>query len=146
MIKTMVCELKKSKYKRIIMSKKEFKTFEMPWEKVYGYVQSVKHGDTIWISGQLGHNAEGILVEGMENQFRQTYENISLLLKAYGLDSDSVTEEVIYVTNMQEGFEGRKITGPEFYGEKCIVASTIVGVTELALPGQKVEIKIIAKI
>ncbi|WP_313090545.1 Rid family hydrolase [Chryseobacterium flavum] len=128
------------------MSSKEFKTFDMPWEKVYGYVQSVKSGDTVWISGQLGHDMEGNLAEGMENQFRQTYQNISRLLSAFGLNTGHITEEVIYVTNMQEGFAGRQILGKEFYGDSCIVASTIVGVTELALPGQKVEIKITAKV
>lgn len=46
---------------------------------------------------------------------------------------------------MKEGFEARKVTGKEFYGEACIVASTIVGVTEPALPGQTVEIKIVAR-
>ncbi|PUV25037.1 Rid family hydrolase [Sphingobacterium athyrii] len=128
------------------MSKKEFKTFDMPWEKVYGYVQSVKNGDTIWISGQLGHDSDGLLVEGMENQFRQTYANIKTLLAEYDATSDHITEEVIYVTDMKTGFEARKITGKEFYGQDCIVASTIIGVTELALPGQTVEIKIVAKI
>ncbi|MEF9478551.1 Rid family hydrolase [Chryseobacterium sp. 1B4] len=127
------------------MNTKEFKTFDMPWEKVYGYVQSVKSGDTVWISGQLGHDREGNLAEGMENQFRQTYQNIGKLLSEFGLNASHITEEVIYVTDMQEGFAGRQVFGKEFYSEPCIVASTIVGVTELALPGQKVEIKITAK-
>lgn len=127
------------------MTTKEFKTFDMPWEAVYGYVQAVKKGDTVWISGQLGHDMNGILAEGMENQFRQTYENIGKLLVGFGMTADDIVEEVIYVTDMQQGFESRKLTGKEFYGEVCIVASTIVAVNELALPGQKVEIKIVAK-
>ncbi|WP_278353429.1 Rid family hydrolase [Chryseobacterium gleum] len=127
------------------MNTKEFKTFDMPWEKVYGYVQSVKSGDMVWISGQLGHDMDGNLAEGMENQFRQTYQNIGKLLSEYGLNASHITEEVIYVTDMQEGFASRQTFGKEFYGESCIVASTIVGVTELALPGQKVEIKITAR-
>jgi enamine deaminase RidA (YjgF/YER057c/UK114 family) len=128
------------------MNTKEFRTFDMPWEKGYGYVQSVKSGDTVWISGQLGHDMEGNLAEGMDNQFRQTYQNIGKLLIEFGLNAGHVTEEVVYVTDMQEGFESRKVFGKEFYGESCIIASTIVGVTALALPGQKVEIKITAKV
>lgn len=127
------------------MSTKEFKTFNMPWEKDYGYVQSVKSGDTVWISGQLGHDMNGILATGMENQFKQTYQNIGKLLNEYGMNADNVVEEVIYVTNMQEGFTSRKLTGKDFYGN-CIVASTIVAVNELALPGQRVEIKIVARV
>ncbi|MCC3216039.1 hypothetical protein LIV57_12275 [Chryseobacterium sp. X308] len=128
------------------MNTKEFRTFGMPWEEAYGYVQSVKSGDTVWISGQLGHDMQGNLAEGMENQFRQTYQNIGKLLSEFGLNAGHITEEVIYVTDMQEGFESRKVLGKEFYGEFCMVASTIVGVTELALPGQKVEIKVTAKV
>jgi enamine deaminase RidA (YjgF/YER057c/UK114 family) len=139
----LIIECCKNKY---IMNTKEFRTFDMPWEKAYGYVQSVKSGDTVWISGQLGHDMQGNLVEGMENQFRQTYQNIGKLLSDFGLNASHVTEEVVYVTDMQEGFESRKVFGKEFYGEPCIVASTIVGVTELAIPGQKVEIKITAKV
>ena len=56
--------------------KKELGTLNMPWEKEYGYAQAVKNGDTLWISGQLGHNTEGNLAEGMENQFEKTYDNI----------------------------------------------------------------------
>lgn len=128
------------------MSTKEFKTFNMPWETIYGYVQSVKSGDTVFISGQLGHNSEGLLAEGMEQQFRQTYINISLLLKEYNLSADNVVEEVIYVTDMQSGFASRKRAGKEFYGDACVVASTIVAVNELALSGQLVEIKIVARV
>jgi len=28
----------------------------MPWEKEYGYAQSVKVGDTIYLSGQVSHD------------------------------------------------------------------------------------------
>lgn len=138
--------LKDYNFKNKMMESKTFKTFDMPWEKVYGYVQSVKKGDTVWISGQLGHDMDGNLAEGMEKQFEQTYKNISALLSEFGLNANHVVEEVIYVIGMQEGFENRKKFGKDFYGDDCIVASTIVGVTELALPGQVVEIKIVARV
>jgi enamine deaminase RidA (YjgF/YER057c/UK114 family) len=57
----LILEYCKNKY---IMNTKEFRTFDMPWEKGYGYVQSVKSGDTVWISGQLGHDMEGNLAAG----------------------------------------------------------------------------------
>lgn len=117
----------------------------MPWEKEYGYAQAVKNGDTLWISGQLGHDKEGKLVEGMENQFAKTYNNIRTLLNNFGMSEDDVVEEVIYVTDMQSAFEARKKMGIAFYPDPQRVASSIVAVSGLALPGQMVEIKIIAK-
>lgn len=39
------------------MNTKEFRNFDMPREKLYEYSQSVKSGDMVWISGQLGHES-----------------------------------------------------------------------------------------
>lgn len=125
--------------------KKELGTLNMPWEKEYGYAQAVKNGDTLWISGQLGHDTEGNLAEGMENQFEKTYDNIRTLLNNFGMNEDDIVEEVIYVTDMAAAFQARKKIGKDFYPDPQRVASSIVGVTELALPGQMVEVKIVAK-
>ena len=42
----------------------------MPWEKEYGYAQTLKIGDTIYVSGQASHDDDGIIVGrgGMEAQ------------------------------------------------------------------------------
>ena len=125
--------------------KKELETLNMPWEKEYGYAQAVKNGDTLWISGQLGHDTEGNLAEGMENQFEKTYDNIRTLLNNFGMNEDDIVEEVIYVTDMAAAFQARKKIGKDFYPDPQRIASSIVGVTELALPGQMVEVKIVAK-
>ena len=125
--------------------KKELGTLNMPWEKEYGYAQAVKNGDTLWISGQLGHDKEGNLAVGMESQFEKTYENIQILLDNFGMNADDIVEEVIYVTDMASAFQARKRIGTAFYPDPQRVASSIVEVTGLALPGQMVEIKIVAK-
>lgn len=124
---------------------KEFRSFDMSWEEEYGYVQAVRNGHTVWISGQLGHNNEGVLAEGMDNQVSQTYANIGQLLKGFDMKPDDVVEEVIYVTDMPSAFESRKKFGAVFYPDPKRIASTIVTVSGLALPGQLVEIKIVAK-
>ena len=35
--------------------------FGVPWEDVYGYVQAIKHGDTIYLSGQLAHDGPDLV-------------------------------------------------------------------------------------
>jgi 2-iminobutanoate/2-iminopropanoate deaminase len=57
---------------------KETKSLGMPWEKEYGYVQAVKVGDTIYVSGQVSHDGRGNIVGlgDMEAQMRQAYANI----------------------------------------------------------------------
>ena len=124
---------------------KESQGFNMPWEDDYGYAQAVKKGDTVWISGQLGHDEKGILAEGMEAQMKQTYANIKVLLSRFDMTMDDVMEEVLYVMDMATAFEVRKNYKTEFYPDPKTVASTIVVVNGLALPGQLVEIKIIAR-
>lgn len=118
----------------------------MPWENIYGYAQAVKKGNTVWISGQLGHNKEGELLEGMEAQMKQTYTNIKELLSRYDMTMENVVEEVIYAMDMTAAFEVRKNFKTEFYDNPKTVASTMIGVSGLALPEQLVEIKIIATV
>lgn len=123
---------------------KKAEGFGMPWEDIYGYAQAIKKGNTVWISGQLGHNEKGELQEGMDAQMKQTYANIKELLSRFGMTMDNVVEEVIYAMDMGTAFEARKNFKTAYYTDPKMVASTMVGVTGLALPGQLVEIKIIA--
>ncbi len=37
----------------------------MPWETEYGYAQVVRAGGRVWLSRQLGHDADGVLAEGI---------------------------------------------------------------------------------
>ncbi|WP_027374161.1 Rid family hydrolase [Chryseobacterium sp. UNC8MFCol] len=130
----------------MIQENKTAEGLGMPWEDIYGYAQAVKKGNTVWISGQLGHNKNGELAEGMEEQMKQTYANIKELLSRYNMTMENVVEEVIYAMDMTTAFEARKNFKTEFYDYPKSVASTMVGVSGLALPGQLVEIKIVATV
>lgn len=124
---------------------KEVLHLEMPWETEYGYAQGVKSGNMAWLAGQVGHNDEGVLLVGMENQMRQAYSNASKLLRGFGMDTGDVVEEVLYVMDMATAFVARKKMGREVYADPMQVASTVIVVNGLALPGQLIEIKIIAR-
>ncbi|MFS4469853.1 Rid family hydrolase [Chryseobacterium sp. T20] len=128
------------------MSKENKKTegWGMPWEEAYGYAQAVQKGNTVWISGQLGHNDKGELAEGMEAQMKQSYANIKELLGRFQMTIDDVVEEVVYVMDMASAFEARKNFKTEFYPDPMSVASTMIVVNGLAIPGQLIEIKIVA--
>ena len=128
---------------------KETKTFGMPWEKQYGYVQAVKVGDTIYVSGQLSHDDEGNIVgeSNMEIQMRQTYANAKKILAEFGATLDNVVEEVLYVTDMDQAFAAAGPVRKDAYGSQVPqVASTILVTPRLALPTQLIEIKFIAKV
>jgi enamine deaminase RidA (YjgF/YER057c/UK114 family) len=125
-------------------SEKEVQSLQMPWESEYGYAQAVKKGNMVWVSGQLGHDDKGVLGEGMDEQTLRTYTNIKKVLKAYQMGMNEVVEEVIYTTDMATAFAARKKYGRQFYPDPMQIASTIVVVSGLALPGQLIEIKVVA--
>jgi enamine deaminase RidA (YjgF/YER057c/UK114 family) len=131
-------------------TRKEVTGFGMPWEDVYGYAQAVKVDDTIYVSGQLSHDAEGNMVGAtppdMEAQMRQTYVNAKKILAKFGATLDDVVEEVIYVTDMDTAFAAAGPVRKEAYGSpRPAVASTILVTSRLALAAQLVEIKFVAK-
>jgi enamine deaminase RidA (YjgF/YER057c/UK114 family) len=130
---------------------KEAQGFGMPWEDEYGYAQAVKVDDTIYVSGQLSHDAEGNMVGAvppdMEAQMRQTYANATKILARFGATLDDVVEEVIYVTDMDKAFAAAGPVRKEAYGAtRPAVASTILVTPRLALASQLIEIKFIAKV
>ncbi|CAA9304941.1 MAG: hypothetical protein AVDCRST_MAG89-735 [uncultured Gemmatimonadetes bacterium] len=140
---------------------KETQVYGVPWEDAYGYVQAVKVGDTIYVSGQLSHDDEGNMIgpapldaagkisdhSNMEVQMRQSYVNAAKILGRFGATLDNVVEEVMYVTDMEKAFA---VAGPvrkAAYGsQRPEVAGTIIAIDRLALPTQLIEVKFIARV
>jgi enamine deaminase RidA (YjgF/YER057c/UK114 family) len=138
---------------------KETKSFGIPAESRYGYVQGVKVGQMIYISGQLSHDEEGNMVgaarldgsgriadsSNMKVQMEQAYINVKKVLAQFGATLDNVIEEVLYVIDMDKAFE---VAGPvrkEAYGVAIPkVASTILVTPRLAFRNQLIEIKCVA--
>lgn len=138
---------------------KAAENFGVPWESSYGYLQAVKHGDTIYLSGQLSHDgadfvAPAPVVDGrvtdfsaMEAQMRQTYANAAELLSRFGATLANVVEEVVYVLDIPAASAVAGTVRKEAYGRPDPqVASTLIGTTGLAFPEQLIEIKFIARV
>lgn len=127
---------------------KETKNFGMPWEKEYGYVQAVKVGDTIYVSGQVSHDDTGNIVGrgDMETQMRQAYSNIQKLLAHYGATIENIVDEILFVTNMDEAFAAAVKCRQEIFSGTPVIASTIVQIQRLAFPELMIEIRCVAKV
>lgn len=138
----------------------QVENFGVPWESEYGYVQAIRRGDTIYISGQLANKGNQLHApapvdekgrptdySNMGEQMRVSYANAQAILKRFGASLDDVVEEVLYVLDVPAAFA---VAGPvrkEAYGqEDPQVASTLVGVTGLAFPEQLIEIRMIARV
>jgi enamine deaminase RidA (YjgF/YER057c/UK114 family) len=142
-------------------ARKDTHTVGVPWEKQYGYVQAVKAGDWLYLSGQLSHDAKGDQVapaavdktgkvtdfSNMEAQMRQTYANAGEILKHFGATPDHVVEEVMYVLDMDAAFAVAGTVRKRFYGTDLPrVASTILVTPRLAFPTQLIEVKFVVRI
>src|ERR671926_1056789 len=136
-----------------MLLRKDVKGFGMPWEDQYGYAQTVRVDDTIYVSGQLSHDGQGNMVgaaplddsgkirdhSNMEIQMRQTYANAKKILSEFGATLDDVVEEVLYVTDMDAAFAAAgPVRKAAYASEMPSVASTVVTTSRLAFPAQLV--------
>lgn len=126
--------------------KKEIKNLGLAWEESYGYAQGVKVGDTIWLSGQVGVNAQG-KYGTLEEQFRNAYGYIVKVLGMYGANLSNVVDEVIYRTGDSKDFStvASKVR-KEVYGGIPPVCSTLVHAVSIGGSGCQLEIKVVAKV
>ncbi|MFF5977521.1 RidA family protein [Streptomyces olindensis] len=115
--------------------------FGMPWESLYGYSQATRVGDTVYVSGQLSHDGHGNFVGAgdFELQVRTTLENLDLVLRQFGAERSQITETTVLVRNLRENFDTTARLHAEYFGEHR-PASTVMGISDLALPDQLVEI------
>lgn len=138
----------------------QVESFGVPWEESYGYVQAVKRGDTIYLSGQVANDGTELVAPApvddaglvtdfanMSEQMRQCYANAAELLHRFGASLDDVVEEVIYVLNADAGDAAAGPVRKKAYGRPDPqVASTMIGTSRLAFPELLVEVKLIARV
>ncbi len=116
-------------------------SFGVPWEQGYGYAQAIQVGPTLFISGQLSHDREANFVgDGdFELQVRTTFANLDRVLEAYGARREHVVQRTVYVKELGRHFDAMGRLHAEYFGAHR-PTSTVLGVVDLALPQQLVEI------
>ena len=119
--------------------------FGMPWEDAYRFSQAILTGSTLYVSGQLSHDMDVNFVgEGdFELQVRTTFSNLDKILSHYNARKEHIVQTMVYVKNLREYFDDIVRLHGEYFGEHR-PTSTLLGVAELALPPQLVEIGAIA--
>ena len=109
-----------------------------------GYAPAVRGGDTLYISGQIGRDAQMRLVEGREAQFVQVFENLKTVLHAAGADFDDIVDVTSFHTDPERQFEAFMAIKNEVFPRPPHPNWTAVGVNWLA--GFDFEIKVIARV
>lgn len=117
----------------------------LPYEP-FGFTNVVRHGDVLYLSGISGIDQDGNTVgDTIEDQTKQAFRNILLVLQAAGADLEDILQMTSYVvdlkTNGTKFVETRKtiLTSPTF-------TSATIGVESLMMDRLLVEIQCTAKV
>ena len=116
----------------------------VPAESDFGYSQAIKSGELIHISGQLSFDEAGefLYAGDFDAQLKRTYANMDKVLDHYGVTRNQVVSQTLYVVNLRQNAAATAEGNLAYFGDNR-PASTVLGVTELTLPGQVVEISFV---
>lgn len=112
--------------------------------KGYPFSESVRVGNLIYLSGQIGTDATGKLVSGgISAETKQALENIKTALERQGSSMDNVVKCLVMIADMKEWAEMNKVYVTYF--NKNLPTRSSFGANGLAL-GARVEIECIATV
>ena len=111
----------------------------------FHFAPAVKDGDRLFCSGVIGVGADGKTSADPETQFTQAFETLSSVLKAAGASFADVAEMTTFHVDLRQNL-GKFMKVKDNYLREPFPAWTAIGITELALPGGLVEIKVIARL
>jgi reactive intermediate/imine deaminase len=107
------------------------------------YCDAVRFGDLLFISGIPPTDAAGRVVsDDVAAQARQVFVNMKLVLDAAGASFADILKVTVYLLDVNDRSRINPVR-QEFFGA-ARPASTLIGVSELAIPGMKVEIEAVA--
>ena len=101
------------------------------------FAPAVRHDDLIFFSGVIGSG------ESAEEEFRNAWTQIGVVLEEAGLSFDNIVEYTSYHVKMHDHLGAFMKIRDEFISAPW-PAWTAIGCTELAVPGARVEIRVTA--
>jgi reactive intermediate/imine deaminase len=105
------------------------------------YCDAVRFGNLLFVSGIPPTDQSGKVVGGEDvaAQARQVFRNMQLVLDAAGASFADILKVTVYLLDVNDRAKINPVR-KEFFGA-ARPASTLIGVSELAIPGMKVEIE-----
>jgi len=111
--------------------------------QAFHFSQAARSGDLLICSGQIGLNPDGRVPEAAEDEFRAAWAAVGAVLDTAGRSFDHIIEYTTFHVNLQEHLPAFMKVRDEFLEEPW-PAWTAIGITELAVPGARVEIRVVA--
>jgi reactive intermediate/imine deaminase len=108
------------------------------------YTDAVRFGDLLFISGVTPVDEKLQVVGGGDvvAQARQVFRNMAKVLAAAGLGFADVLKVTVYLTDVDDRPKINPVRQEVFGATKP--ASTLIGVSALAVPGIKIEVEAVA--
>jgi 2-iminobutanoate/2-iminopropanoate deaminase len=114
-------------------------------ERAFGYTHAVRIGDDIKVSGAVSMDDEGnpTAVDDLEQQMKNAYSDLDIVLKHYGCTFDDVIVENVFTTDMAAFLEVSSYRNSIY--TKQFPTGSWLEVKGLALPGLMIEIELEAR-
>jgi enamine deaminase RidA (YjgF/YER057c/UK114 family) len=109
----------------------------------FHFAQATRVGDMIWVSGQVGVDANFQPGEGMTAQAEQAFESLEAVLAEAGASLGDVVELTTFHIDLQGDMAAFSAVKDRYF-KKNYPSWTAVGTTQLAIPGLLVEVRAVA--
>lgn len=110
----------------------------------FHFSAGVQSGDTLYCSGVIGTGPDGKPPSDVQEEFRLAWKAAGEVLSAAGMGYENIVEYTTYHVGLQGHMRDFMRVRDEFLNEPW-PAWTAIGITELAVPGAHVEIRITAR-
>ncbi len=111
----------------------------------FHFADAVESNGFLFCSGVIGMGDDGKVPESLEEEFRNAWRGVAAVLEQGGAGLADIVEYTTYHVGLQSHMQQFMAVRDEFLNEPW-PAWTAIGITELAMPGGRVEIRVTAKI
>lgn len=109
----------------------------------FHFSQATRVGDMIWVSGQVGIDASMTPGKGIEEQAHMAFQALKNVLEEAGASLADVVELMTFHTELQGDMPAFARVKDQYYPDRY-PSWTAVGISQLALPDLRVEIRAVA--
>lgn len=113
---------------------------EQSWLEQYQFSEFFRAGDFVFVSGQVGHDDNGMPPADPLTQYRLAFQNLARVLADAGVTPADIVDLTTFHTSHPQNMTEFVAAKAEFQGS-ARPAWTAVGVAALGMPGTLVEIK-----
>ncbi len=110
----------------------------------YHFSQAVRCGELLLCSGQIGSDRDGAIPPDFVDEARNAWRAVGAVLDAAGLGYGAIVEYTTFHVGLQQTLADFMAARDECLGEPW-PAWTAIGVSELAVPGARLEIRVTAR-